>query len=441
MSDSRTIQLPEFIEAVSTSIATVGIDGGKLSRVEGFNKSFCNMLNLTPEKVSGAFLRDFCPRYIRRGFESLIRQAIETRSPAEYVQAIDVENGMGWWRIIAHPVRTGEAEITSVLLTCLDVSEKFSLELELQVANERLNAIFQSAYDGIITIDSNKKIKIFNAAAEEMFGYSIDEVKGENISILIPEKHRSEHDYYVDKFNSSPVQSRQMFERDGDLLGVDSEGNEFPVEISISKISVRGETEYTAVVRDISEKAHYVAELKRQALVDSLTGCPNRRAFYEAFQSIMEDSTEDEFASLAIIDIDFFKKINDKFGHSIGNQQLVKLVHTCQDALPQGSIFARLGGEEFAFLLPKTDEVYALTVADHVRKRVEDSHLSMSAGDTTSVPMTISVGLAAFKPAKDSIKDALTRADQAMYAAKKAGRNCVKIWSNVIFDERLTTTA
>jgi diguanylate cyclase (GGDEF)-like protein len=169
-----------------------------------------------------------------------------------------------------------------------------------------------------------------------------------------------------------------------------------------------------------------VARAEHAANRDFLTGAWSRRAFFEiAGRELARGSRTGRRLSLLLLDVDHFKSINDTFGHAAGDQVLVDVVLNTRTAIRNIDYFARIGGEEFAALLPDTDQAPALTVAERLR---ETMGRPASAGDGTAnaaLPgYTVSIGLATQRDT-ESIEDLMRRADAALYRAKASGRNCV----------------
>ena len=176
-------------------------------------------------------------------------------------------------------------------------------------------------------------------------------------------------------------------------------------------------------------------ELVKMAYHDPLTGAFNRRAFLNALELELERARRSGgSACLLMLDIDHFKLVNDKYGHDFGDLVLQHLVNVLQSRLRRIDMLGRLGGEEFAIVLPSTELAGALELAERLRVAVELSEISFS--DETepdpnlrekTVPVTISIGVTAIQPLDkdETIHLALKRSDQAMYAAKRAGRNRV----------------
>ena len=177
---------------------------------------------------------------------------------------------------------------------------------------------------------------------------------------------------------------------------------------------------------DITERKRMNAELLQLATTDFLTGLPNRRHFMTALSS-EHARLQRELASVAtvlMLDIDHFKRINDEHGHAVGDVVLRHLGALICQALRKVDVPGRVGGEEFAILLPGTDMASAAVFAERLRARVADSSLSIDGGVLLCV--TVSIGMAAMSGTDAGCDAVLARADEALYRAKRAGRNRVE---------------
>ena len=169
--------------------------------------------------------------------------------------------------------------------------------------------------------------------------------------------------------------------------------------------------------------------LERFALLDGLTGIHNRRYFDEQLEKeIARNLREDYALAVIMMDIDHFKEFNDHYGHAAGDTCLQKVARTLSDTLSRpGDTLCRYGGEEFVALLPDSDADGARVVAERLREAVEAQSISHEYS-TTSPVVTLSLGVACVEPAgeqKSGAESLLKRADEALYAAKRAGRNRV----------------
>jgi len=165
--------------------------------------------------------------------------------------------------------------------------------------------------------------------------------------------------------------------------------------------------------------------LRAQAATDPLTGVPNRRSFEATARREVERARRyaKPFAVLAL-DIDHFKRINDTYGHDVGDIVLKRLSQICLEKLRVTDFLARLGGEEFAMLLPETDIDAAATLAERLRTAIATTPIATPKG---ALPITVSLGVAQYAPNEPTIDAALKRADEALYEAKHSGRNKVVV--------------
>ena len=188
---------------------------------------------------------------------------------------------------------------------------------------------------------------------------------------------------------------------------------------------VEGERAVVWVARNITERYQMEAELRRLIDTDALTGVFNRRKLLEELaERFREFRRYGKSLALAILDVDHFKTINDRFGHLVGDDVLRQISRVCEEQLRDVDILARFGGEEFAVLLPNTDVAGARLTAERLRQAVEQNVVQLSKGNYC---VTISIGVSGLRAADKGVVDVLKRADDALYQAKRAGRNRVVV--------------
>ena len=160
---------------------------------------------------------------------------------------------------------------------------------------------------------------------------------------------------------------------------------------------------------------------RTQAQTDPLTGIANRRHFLERAQQVARRNRQQpETAAVFVLDIDYFKLINDAHGHQAGDAAIRHVAAQVNACLREGDVFGRIGGEEFAALLPATDESAAWTVVERIRQAIEQTPLSHHGEE---IPITVSIGLMSGPLTGDNIEHLMQCADKVMYRAKNAGRN------------------
>jgi diguanylate cyclase (GGDEF)-like protein len=165
------------------------------------------------------------------------------------------------------------------------------------------------------------------------------------------------------------------------------------------------------------------------AMTDELTGAPNRRAVLTHLEALLRRSDASP-CSILLVDIDYFKSINDRHGHPAGDETLRLLTNHLRDAVAEPGFLGRLGGEEFVVVLPGTNLQDAYRIADLIRAQVPSIDLARWLGERR---ITVSVGVTT-STAADTVSSVLRRADAALYAAKHAGRNCVRTDSSCDID-------
>ena len=177
------------------------------------------------------------------------------------------------------------------------------------------------------------------------------------------------------------------------------------------------------IYSDVTDIVRNAKELERLATTDGMTGIYNRRHFLTlADHEWTRSRRHGRPISFLMIDIDCFKSINDNFGHQVGDEMIVHLAYLAHSCKREGDVLARIGGEEFALLLPDTDLPEAQIVAERLRNEVAARSLVVR---SRSIPATVSIGVANLVSTMSDVSDLMKAADQALYDAKRAGRNRV----------------
>lgn len=178
------------------------------------------------------------------------------------------------------------------------------------------------------------------------------------------------------------------------------------------------------VIEDITKRKTMEKELEKLATTDPLTGAKNRRSFLNLLEKEMRRSKRYKYSfALLMMDIDHFKKVNDNFGHEIGDKILKLLVAKSYSVLRDSDLFGRWGGEEFIILLPETDFFHASCAAERLRGELEKSELVTN--DGTNIKFTVSIGFTVIEDKNIEVDEIINKADKALFMAKKKGRNQV----------------
>jgi diguanylate cyclase (GGDEF) domain len=211
----------------------------------------------------------------------------------------------------------------------------------------------------------------------------------------------------------------------GELVNRRRDGSIYHEEMLIAPVKdEKGRiTQFIAIKQDITARKRLEEELRHQASYDTLTGLSNRRHFLEQLEReqarLQRNGGE---AAVLMLDLDRFKQINDTYGHAAGDEVLRAFALIVRDSLRRTDLAGRLGGEEFAILLPDTGLEQAHAFAERIRARVAGA--AIDTGNAT-LQVTVSIGISALEATETRIETALARADAALYHAKRAGRNCI----------------
>lgn len=311
-----------------------------------------------------------------------------------------------------------------------DVSEQVRRERQLRQSDAWLNALLTSVTDyALVGLDRQGRVSDWNATIGRVTGFT-PAVVGQPYSLFYP----------ADTTTPEQVQDRL---RDADANGwsldegprMRADGSQFLGSGMISPIpdldpdSVGdGEAAYCLVLRDISDKRELIDKRRKSVFCDHLTGVANRRAFFEAAElELTRNRRTPRPTALILFDADHFKQVNDRHGHPAGDCVLRWLGEALSSTFRQVDVVARVGGEEFAVLLPSSTAAGARVVAERLRELVAGQPVMC---EGVPVTVTISAGIAAVD-AGDSIDldTLIKRADRALYAAKANGRNRVECWN------------
>ena len=337
-----------------------------------------------------------------------------------------------WVHALGQVVKRDEAGLPlRVVGIQLDVSERRLAEErahQAQVQIERLSArnalLLNSAGEGIFGVDREGRCMFINPMALELLGLREDEAIDHRIGEFF-----AQHDADGGHCEAEDCPILQTL-RDGITRQIEStlvrrDGRRQAVRMTLTEIREdRQRIGVEVVFQDISARRKMERELERLATTDPLTGVTNRRQFIDRCeQELVRHKRFEHPVSLLMIDVDHFKRINDNHGHAIGDAVLIHLCALAAEQLRRTDVFARLGGEEFAFMLTGSDLDGAMEFAGRFCRQVESRPAATDAGP---IALTISIGAAQASRRDRSADDLMRRADAALYRAKQGGRNRVE---------------
>jgi diguanylate cyclase (GGDEF)-like protein/PAS domain S-box-containing protein len=282
-----------------------------------------------------------------------------------------------------------------------------------------LRAVFDTMLDGLVIIDDTGIAQVFNPACESMFGYRADEVIGRNVAMLMPSPYGDEHDRYLERYRETG--RKRVIGRQRELEARRKDGTVFPIALSVGEAEVEGRRFFIGVIHDLTREVL----LRLDAAIDPLTGMLNRRNFLARGRTEIDRVERyGRPCSMLMLDLDHFKQINDRFGHAAGDEALRRFAATCREILRKNDVLGRMGGEEFAVILPETAVGGGRMLAERLRKRVTEIEIESGRG---RFGFTVSIGIAERTPGNGTVEHLLAHADRAMYEAKEAGRDRVVV--------------
>ena len=276
---------------------------------------------------------------------------------------------------------------------------------------------------GIYMVDRQGRIQSWNRGAANITGYAERDVIGQPYDMVFGESGvRDGQPLKTMNYARSNSHCRD------DQNRRKRSGEEFVAHITLDAVrAVSGAiTGFVEVFHDITEQKRREDRLYQRATRDALTGLYNRGHFTE--MATIEIDRARRFAeplSVALLDIDHFKKINDTHGHEVGDKAIVCLATTCAQFIRKIDFIGRIGGEEFAVMLPRANKEPAMETAQRLRIKLAEQRVQVLDKD---VHFTVSFGIATLRPTTKDLAELLRNADAALYKAKREGRNRVEAW-------------
>jgi diguanylate cyclase (GGDEF)-like protein/PAS domain S-box-containing protein len=293
------------------------------------------------------------------------------------------------------------------------------LRAEMEARNNLLIAALDAAANGVVITDKTAIIIWANSAFSKLTGYSPEEAVGNNPNKLTKSGLQDEAFYqamWTDLMDGKHWR--------GELINKRKNGSLYHEELSIAPVkNGAGEiTHFIGIKEDVTERKEMEAQLQKLASTDSLTGLFNRRVFLEQLEQETEKVARLSHYSavLLMLDLDFFKRVNDTYGHATGDLVLKAFAEAARNNSRAIDVPARLGGEEFAILLSGADKSDALVMAERLREQVAGIVIEHESGP---VQITVSIGAACVLADDKNGEAVMHRADAALYEAKGQGRN------------------
>jgi len=401
--------------------------------IQLINPAGANMLGIWPvESLVGRPFIDFVQEDWREvladGLEALAQRTARLPLKLKRVGGADVEVELAALRY------TGDdapAQGAAVMLIGRDVTERNRALREVAQREDHIRRIMNTVVEGIITIDQAGMIETINPAAEEIFGYAPGELAGASVSVLMDEVNFAAHQIGVRRYmetGEGPVIGRSI-----EVAGRRKDGSAVPLVLSISAFTAGGRQVFIGALHDDTERKAAEARLVEMATCDPLTKMPNRYARNERLErAIALAANSGRVFAFMFVDLDSFKNINDAFGHTAGDEVIVKAGRRLEERVGDFGLVAHLGGDEFSIVVDQLpDRIGIEEMADRVHGALADPFVV----DGKEVFMTASIGVVTYPENGDELSTLLKNADLAVHAAKRQGTGVRQFYTTRLSEE------
>ncbi len=335
---------------------------------------------------------------------------------------INVSDQKLWMRSVGQVERDQDGKPMRMLGIVHDISERKHAEEKLRLSAR----VFSDAHEGIMITDVDALIIDVNAAFSDITGYTRDEVLGKNPNIL--KSGRQNADFYEAMWRILDNEGHWQ----GEIWNRRKSGEVYAELLTISALRDLDDNiiNYIGLFSDITESVQQQHALELLAHYDPLTQLPNRSLFADRFnQAIAHSKRTEALLAVCYLDLDGFKQVNDTFGHEIGDELLIEVARRIKFNLRECDTVCRLGGDEFALLL---ENVHSPQQCEETLKRI---HMALAEPFTfgdRQIRIAASSGVTLYPLDREEPDTLLRHADQAMYQAKLAGRNCYRIYQHLL---------
>ena len=328
----------------------------------------------------------------------------------------------------SHPILL-QGKLEGAVVVFEDVSERKQKDEALKLAS----SVYQSSNDAVVVTDENNRILDVNPAFTRITGYTLEDVRGKNPNLFQSGKHDTQ--FYQQMWQSILDDGHWQ----GEVWDLKKGGELHAKWLSISVIrhSDGRIFRYVGQFSDITEKKRKDELIWEQANFDALTSLPNRRLFSDRFRQALSSSARSgRHGALLSLDLDQFKRLNDTFGHSMGDKLLIEVAQRLSACVREEDTVARMGGDEFLVILNgmSSDQNEAAIQAELIAEKIRNELCKPYQLEKTEHHSSSSIGIVLFLGHSDNPEKLLAHVDTAMYQAKSKGRNAICFFDSSMQD-------
>jgi diguanylate cyclase (GGDEF)-like protein/PAS domain S-box-containing protein len=386
----------------------------KEGHIININPRFTELFGYTPEEMIGRKIDEgmiYPENKIEEG-ERLTKNGLTFKGISEYETIRKKKDGTLIPVIISAAPVIVDKKPQGTIALYKDITERKKSEEALRQSQQEFASVFNSSPEALVYVDENANIVNINPRFTELFGYTLEEIKGKNIDsgIIHPSSKLKEGE----RLTKGSFEGYLNYE----TIRKKKDGTLFPVSLSVSNITIDGKlTGGVATYVDITGRKKLEEELEKLAHFDNLTGSCNRGYGMGLLEQQIKLTNRKKHPLLLVyIDIDRFKYINDTFGHEEGDKVLKEVVKLFKSNLREIDIICRMGGDEFLLIFPESSLNDAPLIRERLSKNLEKLNQSLN----KPYKISFSIGLSYCNPSRPlSIEELIKIADENMYEEKK----------------------
>jgi len=365
----------------------------------------------------------FLDRVVPEDRHLFLRDGLDVGEAFQVDYRIRREGGTAWVRSRGRMVGDADGTPVSIRGTTVDITDSVRAERARAAADAFHRETLQAVPDGFVGTDGHGRVTDWNPAAESMFGWSADEVIGERLvdRIFLPEDRA----FYQERIETLTTPGQDVPPGRIELIVQDREGHTFPVELSLVVVDLDGEARLRGFFRDITSRRAFERDLADRALVDQLTGLPNRVLLEDRLaRAIGRVGARAVHAAVLFLDIDRMKAVNESLGHAAGDALLVAVAERLRRIVGAEHTVARHSGDEFIVLC---EDLPDPGVARRVAASIEDAFTQPLAVAGRRLTVNLSIGMAPVSSGDATPEHVIRDADIAMHQAKALGGRRVEV--------------